>query len=225
MLRRGRLVVFLGPVGIGKSAIIRGLTQVLRARGLKVSTVFVKAFHGPSYALWVLTVKMLGIDGCYAPWFAIPKSGRVGLAKVLATLSMYFDALFSIPLKLAKIRLFKGVGYHVISEDYLYSTLLDYAYTIVDLKMKSRFASIPMRVLNVFLTKYTPDSVIVLMASASELKRRWAMRGYGDPQPHYIAMQYVFLSKLDHALIIDTTGMSIKEAINKVLSGAILGAS
>jgi thymidylate kinase len=225
MLKRGRLVVFLGPVGVGKSAVIRGLTQVLKARGLKVSTVFVKTFHGPSYALWALVIKMLGINGHHAPWFAIPRSGRVDLAKLLATLSMYLDAFLSIPLKLAKIILLKGIGYHVVSEEYLHSTLLDYVYSMVDLKMKSIFTNIPMRVLNAFLTKYAPDSVIVLMANASELKRRWAIRGYGDPQLHYVTIQYLFLSKLDGALIIDTTGMSIKETVNKALSGAILGAS
>jgi len=219
MPRRGKLIVLLGPVGVGKSTIIGYLSQILKVRGFRTSTVFIKAFHGLAYMLWIFVAKLLGINikKHYAPWFVIPKSGRISLAKVLGIVSIYLDVFLSIPLKLAKVRLLKAIGHYVLSEEYLCSTLLDYMYPSFDSKASSRLVSIPMRVLNVLATKYAPDITIVLTANFSTLRHRWVMRGCGDPQPHYIVVQYTFLSKVNEALIIDTTKMSVKEVLTKVL--------
>jgi GTPase SAR1 family protein len=217
MARRGRLIVFLGPVGVGKSTIIRGLTQELRARGFRTYTTFIKAFHGPAYALWVLTARLLGLNGKYAPWFIIPRSGRVNLARTLMTLSIYLDAFFLIPLKLALIRVLRYIGYYVISEEYLNSTIFDYIYSIIDMGTQDEFVTIPLNVLNSLLNKYPPDITIVLKADLPELRRRWVMRGYGDPQLRYVLLQNAFLNKLDCALHVDTLGMGVKETLYRVL--------
>jgi len=211
----------LGPVGVGKSTIIRCLVHVLRIMGLKVSTVFIKEFHGPAYVLWVLVAKLLGIKKPYAPWFVIHRSGRLGLAKILTIASMYLDVFLSIPLKLMKIKLLRGIGCHIISEEYLHSTLLDYAYSIASLKIKNRFVSIPTHILNALLSKNVPDKTILLVTDAPELRRRWTIRGYGDPQPYYVAIQQKFLNKLGHALIIDSTNMGVEETLNKVLDEVV----
>jgi hypothetical protein len=55
------------------------------------------------------------------------------------------------------------------------------------------------------------------MANISELKRRWVIRGYGEPQLRYVLLQYAFFNKLNNAVRIDTTGMGIKETLDKVL--------
>jgi GTPase SAR1 family protein len=221
MPTRGKLVVLLGPVGVGKSTIIRGLTQTLKVNGLKVSTVFIKAFHGPSYVLWALTVRILGIESKYAPWFIIPRSGRINLAKVLATISLYLDVFFVIPLKLLKITLLRNSGYYVISEEYLYSTLFDYIYSDFDSKMRGRLTNIPIRILNTLVAKYTPDIIIILIANIPELRRRWIIRGYGDPQPRYVLAQYAFLNRFlcrfNNVITIDTTGLNVKETLTMVL--------
>jgi thymidylate kinase len=221
MPTRGKLVVFLGPVGVGKSTIIRGLTQALKANGLKVSTVFIKAFHGPSYILWALMTRILGVESKYAPWFIIPRSGRINLAKILATISLYLDIFFVIPLKLLKITLLRNSGYYVISEEYLYSTLFDYIYSGFDSKMRGRLMNIPIRILNTLAAKYTPDIIIILVTNIPELRRRWIIRGYGDPQPHYILAQYAFLNrflcKFNNVIAIDTTGLNVKEILTMVL--------
>jgi energy-coupling factor transporter ATP-binding protein EcfA2 len=225
MPTRGKLVVLLGPVGVGKSTIIRGLTQTLKVNGLKVSTVFIKAFHGPSYVLWALMARILGIESKYAPWFMISRSGRINLAKVLATISLYLDVFFVIPLKLLKIILLRNSGYYVISEEYLYSTLFDYIYPDFDSKMRcrltSRLTNTPIRILNTLAAKYTPDIIIILIASIPELRRRWIIRGYGDPQPRYVLAQYAFLNRFlcrfNNAITIDTTGLNVKETLTMVL--------
>jgi thymidylate kinase len=221
MPTRGKLVVLLGPVGVGKSTIIRGLTQTLKANELKVSTVFIKAFHGPSYVLWALMARILGVESKYAPWFMISRSGRINLAKVLATISLYLDVFFVIPLKLLKIILLRNSGYYVISEEYLYSTLLDYIYSGFDSKMRGRLMNIPIRVLNTLVARYTPDIIIILVTNIPELRRRWTIRGYGDPQPHYILAQYAFLNRFpcrfNNVITIDTTGLNVKETLTMVL--------
>jgi thymidylate kinase len=226
MTKRGKLIALLGPVGVGKSTVIRGLTQALEVRGFKTFTLFVKAFHGPAYVLWVLTAKLLSLDSRartrhYAPWFTIPKSGRVGLAKVLTTLSIYLDTFFSIPLKLIIARTLRRAGYYVVSEEYMHTTLFDYMCAIIGLKLRGKFIDIPMNIINALLNKYPPDITVVLRANVSELKRRWAIRGYGDPQPRYVLSQYAFLSKLHHAFAIDTTNMDIAEILNKILSEVV----
>jgi broad-specificity NMP kinase len=223
MPTRGKLVVFLGPVGVGKSTIIRGLTQTLKANGLKVSTVFIKVFHGPSYIPWALMARILGVESKCAPWCMMLRSGRIDLAKILTSISLYLDIFFVIPLKLLKITLLRNSGYYVISEEYLYSTLFDYIYNIYifDLKMRGRLMNIPIRVLNTLVAKYTPDIIIILVTNIPELRRRWTIRGYGEHNLHYILAQYTFLNeflcRFNNVITIDTTGLNVKETLALVL--------
>jgi thymidylate kinase len=221
MVKRGKLIVFLGPVGVGKSTIIKGLAQLLRTRGFRTYTVFIKAFHGPIYALWILTAKLLGLNVKHAPWFIIPRSGRVNTAKILMLLSIYFDAFFSVPLKLVVTRVLKRIGYYVISEEYLQSTIFDYVYSIISINMKNKLVNVPLEVLNSLLNKYSPDITVILMANVSELKRRWTIRGYGDPQLRYVILQYIFLNKmceLNHKLNINTSNINIMAILNTILN-------
>jgi hypothetical protein len=217
MARRGRVIVFLGPVGVGKSTIIRGLTQELRARGFRTYTTFIKSFHGPAYALWALTARLLGLNGRYSPWFMISRSGRVNLVRGLTVLSIYLDAFFSIPLKLALTRLLRYFGYFVISEEYLNSTIFDHIYLIIDVGIRDKYVLIPLNILGSLLKKYKPDITIVLKADLPELRRRWSIRGYGEPELRYVLLQNASLDKLDYALHVDTLGMGVKDTLHRIL--------
>jgi len=217
MIRKGKLIAFLGPVGVGKSTIIRGLVQVLKSRGFRTYTVFIKAFHGPAYVLWVFIARLLNLNSKFAPWFIIPKSGRINLAKVLLTLSIYFDAFLSIPLKLILVKILRHIGYYVVSEEYLQSTIFDYVYSIINVNVRNGFVNISLEVLNFLLNKYSPDVTVVLMADVSELRCRWKTRGYGDPQLQYVLLQYAFLNKLNDALHVDASSIGVKETLYRVL--------
>jgi thymidylate kinase len=222
MSRKGKLIVFLGPVGVGKSTIIRGLAQVLKTRGFRVFTIFIKAFHGPVYVLWILTVKLLGLGSRYAPWFIVPKSGRINLAKMLMVVSIYLDAFFSIPLRLIVTRILSHAGYYILSEEYIQSTLFDYIFTFINFNIKSKYINTPMKALYSLLSKYPPDITIVLIADLSELMRRWMIRGYGDPQPRYVLLQSLFFEKLNNnVLLINTTNIKIIDILNNI-SGEII---
>lgn len=219
MPKRGRLIVFLGPVGVGKSTVIKGLANELRARGFRVSTTFIKAFHGPSYLLWRFVIRLLGLrTGWLAPWYVIPRSSRLKLTKMLMNFTMYMDALFVIPLKLLHIYVLKILDFYVLSEEYLSSTIFDYLYACINLGIKCK---IPIRVVYSLSIKYTPDKSIIILSNYQELVRRWKLRGYGDPQPVYVKLLEFFLLKFGHEFyknifIIDTSNLKISEAINKI---------
>jgi len=71
---KGMLIVFFGPVGVGKSTITRLLTYALNALGIKVHRIFLKAFHGLSCALWVSTAKLLALPREHAMEHALWRS-------------------------------------------------------------------------------------------------------------------------------------------------------
>jgi thymidylate kinase len=230
-IRNGRLIVFLGPVGVGKSTIISRLVQELKTRKIKVFTIFIKAFHGSSYILWTFVARILGFKNItkkhYAPWFSIPRSGCINLARVLIIISLYFDTFLSIPLKLMLIKLLKYAGYFVLSEEYIHSTLLEYIYSFIDLKMEGmlrKLILVPMKLLSVLLNRYPPDVTVILLADISELRHRWFIRGHGEPQLRYVISQQIFfniLKKLNNVFILDATQMSLNEVLNKILHEVI----
>jgi len=216
MPRKGRLIVFLGPVGVGKSTVIRGLANELRARGFRTYTIFIKAFHGPSYMLWLFIIKLLGLRrGWLAPWYLMIRSGMLRLAKALTLISAYVDALLSLPLKLFWVYMLRALGIYVLSEDYLRSTIFDYIFTICFMgKWNIKPFNFPLRVICALLSAYTPDEVIVLIASDHVLKIRWMLRGYGDPQPKYVRLQRIYFSNnIKNTLIINTDELSVREIV------------
>jgi len=194
MPRRGEIIVFLGPTGVGKSTIIKYLVQALRIRGFKVSTMFIKAYHGPAYVLWVLAAKLLGIKKSYAPWFVIPSIlYNKKLARVLATISAYLDAFINVPVKILLILLFKLLGYTVIIEEYIPATVLDYVLSHIDLGSRVK---LPLKVLYVLGIRHKPNVVVFLSAPVCCLRLRWSIRSKGDPNLKYVLLQLYKLPDL-----------------------------
>ena len=223
MPKRGRLIVFLGPVGVGKSTVIKGLANELRARGFRVSTTFIKAFHGPSYLLWILVTRLLGLrTGWLAPWYVIPRSGRLKLVKVLTLLSAYIDAFISIPLKLVKVLMLRALGFYVLSEDYMHSALIDYAHSYIASGLRGWVYKLPLSIINLLLSKYSPDNVVILDAGDDVLRERWRLRNYGDPQLHYVRLQRVVLmSMISDGEVINTDGLNIIDEVKLIMARVI----
>ncbi|MGC9106846.1 MAG: hypothetical protein ACP5IE_01465 [Infirmifilum sp.] len=220
MLRRGRLIVFIGPVGVGKSTVIKGLAYVLTAKGLRVRRTCIKAFHGPSYAIWLVTSRLLGLRSSWlSPWYLVFRSGKIRLASVLTAISMYMDALLSIPLKLLWIRVLKALGVNVLSEEYLHTGILDYIYTIHFMGGWSTEKFKPaLRIIHALLEKNAPDVIVILNACDNTLLKRWSLRGYGDPQLKYVKLQRLFLTNhVNNAIIINTDNLNIKDVVNMIV--------
>jgi len=199
---KGKLIAFLGPVGVGKSTIIKNLAETLRARGFRIHITFIKAFHGSSYLLWYIALRLVLKSKILkkrithkelAPWYVL---GRLHppLAKNILTLSLFLDATTNIPLKLGLIAFYKKMGFTVLSEEYIYSTLLDYMYSYRKVINTNRLIRALLLLLTYYISRFHPDVAIYLVANISMLKNRWAKRGYGDPQLHYVLYQLGFYS-------------------------------
>jgi broad-specificity NMP kinase len=139
-------------------------------------------------------------------------------------LSIYLDAFLSIPFKLMIIKILKYFKYYILSEEYIQSTLFDYIFAIIDLKIRGKFINIPINIMYTLLIKYLPDVIVILMANIYELRHRWKIRGYGDPQLRYVLLHVIYLNKLcnlKNTIIIDTTNIGIRETISKVLNKVV----
>jgi len=218
------LIVFLGPVGVGKSTIIGLLTRVLNALGIRVRRTFLKAFHGLSYVLWFSAVKLLALSEEHAPWYVIPKCGYIGLARVLTLVSAYLDAFVNIPIRILILKFYRFAGFVVLCEEYLYTGLYDYlyAYTVLNIRLRT-LTLLPLAVMHVLASAHKPDMAVLLDTNDHELLRRWCMRGYGDPQLRYVKLQKAFLRKMPYGEVLyaNTTNRSINEVAKLILKAVV----
>ena len=220
---RSLFIVFMGPVGAGKSTAIASLSHVLNSLGFKVHKSFLKTFHGAAYILWWFIATLLyNMKGRVAPWYIVGKLNH-RIAKVLILVSLYIDAFINIPLKVLFILTLKFLGYIILCEEYVYSTLFDYLYSFVRHHTKLRLYTLfPLKIIYVFGAAYRPNFIVFLDADTNILLRRWSERGYGDPQPIYVKAQRRFLKSLiatSHGRImyINTNAMKADETIRVIL--------
>jgi broad-specificity NMP kinase len=205
---------------------MRYLAEVLRIRGRRVSVTVLKSFHGASFALWFFTVRTLGLRSRsrYAPWLLLIKAGRIKVAKLLLSLTMYLDALIFIPAKLLLLRLLEKLGFVVLVEEYAYTSILDYLYTGKQMFGVKSLSRIPLNIVLSLLTRYEPDVLIVLMADTRELVKRWRKRGYGEPQQQYLMLLTRYcMNMVRHArkIIIDTTDLNETQTLELVYKSII----
>lgn len=196
---KAKIVVVTGPVGVGKSTVIKALTYLSRIEGFKSASISIKAFHGPSYLLWRIAeyIATSKRERGIAPWFTLGKVAPA-LARLLTMLSAYLDSIY-ISLVMLRVMLMKIFGITVFIEEYLSSTSLDYIYSFYRIKIYgSMYHAFPIRVIMSLCTKHKPDLVVLLDADIYEIKRHWHIRGYGDAQMNYVLFQKQFLPKLVH---------------------------
>lgn len=219
--RNGALVVFLGPVGVGKSTIMRYLAEVFRVQGRRIYVSFLKSFHGASFVLWLLTARILGLKsrGRYAPWLLLIKAGKVKVSRTLFSFTMYFDASLFIPAKLLLLRLLKKLGFVVLVEEYAYTSILDYLYIGKQMLGMKSLPRTPLNIILSLLTRHEPDALIILMADTRELVRRWHKRGYGEPQRQYLKLLTYYCTNMvgySRKIIIDTTDLNESQTLKVV---------
>lgn len=221
---RSLLVVFIGPVGVGKSTTIADLAYALNLIGAKVHRGFIKTFHGVAYMLWWFTAKLLyTMRNCIAPWYAVARLNR-NIAMILTIISVYIDALINIPLRILLISALRFLGYVILCEEYTYSTFFDYLYSFIRLNVGLRsYVLFPLKVIYMLGTAYKPDFIVFLDADTNVLLRRWDERGYGDPQLIYVIAQRRILNTILHGKVIyiNTSSMKVNETIRTVLRSII----
>ncbi|MCX8205268.1 MAG: hypothetical protein N3H31_06430 [Candidatus Nezhaarchaeota archaeon] len=225
---KAKVIVITGPVGVGKSTVIKILTYLSKRKGLKTSSTFIKTFHGPSYLLWKIAEYAITSRGrrTLAPWLIVSRSSP-SIARLLLLVSVCLDSIYIPFIMTLRVILPKFLGVTVFIEEYLLSTLLDYIYTFHRLKIRSGLRRFPLKILLSLCIKHKPDSIAVLNANLHELRRHWRIRGYGGSQINYVLFQRHFLPKLAHAFYgerameFDVALTSAIEIAEKIISDVI----
>ena len=222
---KAKVIAVVGPVGVGKSTIIRAIIGLSKKRGFRAKSTGIKAFHGPSFILWKITSYIVPSkeDDKLAPWYVIGKV-NLRIAQLLLLISTYLDSV-TIPFMLMlKVILPKLCRISIFVEEYLLGTLLDYIYSFYNSKRREYFHLLPFKMLMSLCIKYKPDFTLFFDTDFSELKKHWSSRGYGDPQMEYVLFQKHVLPKLvqvlyseEHFIKLRISG-SITSTVKKVWS-------
>lgn len=216
----GKIIVFLGPVGVGKSTTIKTLKTYLDTVNVKTHTFFIKAFHGPSFVLWYIVLSIVTRRRRtklqnVAPWYLLgryhPKLGE-GLTKI----SLLLDTFIAIPVKVLVLKLLSKCKLVILCEECVLGGVIDYLYSFR--RNKSVLAYVSMEILLSLYYSLRADTIVYLFATTEDLKNRWHSRGYGDPQlPYVIYQQISFLvfQKYEKSQIfaIDTSGKRPKDVL------------
>jgi len=219
---RPHLIVFLGPVGSGKSTQMMLLYLKLKQKGLKAKMSSLKIGHLFAFILGIFLVKIVASRRKDVFPIRALVEEKPHLFKRLFRLWLGLD-LISITIKfLVGIYIPLKLGYTVLVEDYLPATISDYIYL-------SRILSFPMKVRSfainylLKLMSLNPTQIIFLDAESDELTYRWKLRGSFDEKEDYIRMQRSILlkvsKKLSHKfLYIDTGTKNVKETHKLVIN-------
>jgi energy-coupling factor transporter ATP-binding protein EcfA2 len=195
-----RLIVFVGPVGSGKSTHVKILCSKLKRKGLKTKMSFLKTGHLFAFVLEISLAKIVANKRKdIFPIRALIEERptlfrrifRLWLGLDLISITLKFFASIYLPLKL---------GYIVLVEEYIPATISDYIYL-------SKIVNFPLRV-NSFVINYLlklmnlcgPTQIIFLDAKDNELRRRWKLRGSFDEREDYLQMQRTLLLRISREL-------------------------
>ena len=195
-----RLIVFVGPVGSGKSTHVKILCSKLKRKGLKTKMSFLKTGHLFAFVLEISLAKIVANKRKdIFPIRALIEE-RLTLFRRIFRLWLGLD-LISITLKFfASIYLPLKLGYIVLVEEYIPATISDYIYL-------SKIVNFPLKV-NSFVINYLlklmnlcgPTQIIFLDAKDNELRRRWKLRGSFDEREDYLQMQRTLLLRISREL-------------------------
>jgi energy-coupling factor transporter ATP-binding protein EcfA2 len=153
-LKRGKLIVVLGPVGVGKSTIIRAFLGLSRERGIKAKSVYIKAFHGPSYLLWKIVSRVMAhkANNKLAPWYIIGKINKI-LSRRLLFISIFFDSITIPFIVMSKVVIPRLRGVNIFVEEYLLGTLFDYIYSFYELERGDYLHLLPIQDVGISMFK------------------------------------------------------------------------
>lgn len=225
---RGELIVFLGPVGVGKSTHAILLCRVLRKRGSKVFGKFtIKTHHLPGYALerFFVRVALRGLNSKYVKYTPIRvlfenkphlfhRIFKLWYIIDFISMLLTFSTITVLPLRL---------GYVVVIEEGLLATLADYLWLsrLAGIDWKEKLLRIPFRILLTLCFAYRPSFVIYLDAEFGVLQERWRLRGTPEERYDYVLMQKKLLralcKKFYCCYIIDTTNNIVLETAKQIL--------
>jgi thymidylate kinase len=219
-----RLIVLLGPVGVGKSTQLNLTAQTLRQRGIKVSITQLKALHVFCGIFITLIVAFLREDSGRNP-FRVLRTKRVEVAAKLFPIMALLDVPsftirywlnVALPLKFGRV---------VLVEECMYGTLAEYVFWLKNMKTQDKISAGFMRLVERLIYKNRANTFTVyLNASYPHLTARIARRNTYTEDLKYIQMQQTTLMLLAKNLslrgqyrYIDTTDKDVQTVKQQIL--------
>jgi len=224
---KSRLIVFIGPVGSGKSTHIKLLYSKLKRRGLKVRMSSLKTGHILAFILEIFLAKIVaGKRKDVFPIRALVEE-KPSLFKRLFGLWLGLD-LIGITMKfLMEIYLPMKLGYTVLVEEYIPATISDYIYIAEIIGFPFKANSLVVNYLLKLTNLCNPTQIVFLDADNSNLAYRWKLRGSLDEREDYLLMQRTTLLQISKKLTkgflyVDTGTKTIRETHKLIMDHLIL---
>lgn len=228
---RGKLIIFLGSVGAGKSTHAMLLCRVLRRRWGRVFRKFtIKTHHLLGYALEWLLVKIVLGEGPetskHTP-IRVLFENRPELFSRVFRLWCTVDFLSTLFVFLLTAAFPLKLGHTVVVEEGLLATLADYIWLSrwAGISWRDKLIRILLRVLLTLCLAYRPFLAIYLDADFNALQRRWRLRGTPEERYDYVLMQKRLLKALCRKFyccyVVDTTSSTVAETAKQIIRLAI----
>jgi len=223
MIEKNRIIVFLGPVGVGKSTQIRYLSMKYNLLNIKFRNTQFKSLHILSNFLLLFFLKLLGENLDNNPrqlfWTKHRRIGR-RIWPILVLLDMPSSILrffftINIPFNFNQL---------IFVEEYLPASIIDYSFFRKKLEINDAISSFYMNLLYKLYFKYLRFTTIIFLdASYSKVIQRIKHRNTYTEQLEYIKMQKSLLlsfskntSLRGHFFYINTTNKNICEVSKEV---------
>jgi thymidylate kinase len=195
----GKLIIFAGTVGAGKSTHLWLLYSYLKKRGIATTATFLKSANLMAYLFLKMIAALCGLKRNHVPPITTLNESRPDLFKALSFLFTLIDA-FSIVIKyLFRVWLPLKLGRVVLVEEYLPATVFDY---FVLLKIRKVITSRSFNVLYKLCallasrTAHVSNIVFFFDAPNHVLFERYSRRGSFKERKLYLEMQRKLLPSL-----------------------------
>jgi len=222
-MSRSVLVVFLGPMGSGKSTQIKLLNNELRTNSIPTRIPHFKTgvLIGPIIKL--LLVNVINKNEPYKPPLIQLMEKKPGVFRKTFGLFLTLDVIYVVLNFLFKIYLPYKFRHFIIVEDYIHNLLLDYEYILRSTEFSTQL-SLNVYVLLRLLYSINERHVIFLDANLESLKTRHINRRDEYENMRYILMQRSILKNIAYKttpkksiIYIKTDEVSIEETHNIIM--------
>jgi len=200
------ILYFFGPDGSGKTTIATTLAKKLRKECSKVKLSWMRGTHTLASMLAVFLTKFPTFRGSDNPYYGISVPNRMKrLWQIIEFVSM-------LPILLTRFTIPSLIGYVIVAERYLPDFLIWVSLITRDEDYLKRLEAR-------FLLALSMKANVKVYVTASEAEL--AKRRSGEVNRNFLSRQiklYEELAKIIGACKIDTTGRSIKETLNELIS-------
>jgi hypothetical protein len=186
-----RLIVLMGPVGVGKTTLAYSLISISRSGGVSTKYSYIRLNHVFAYVLTWIIARLLGkipVEPLSAIHSRNPlifkKLFKLWLYTAILSLALKYIIAIDIPIKFYK---------RIFVEDYLVVTVCDLVAVLNAYKIPLSEATLMLKLLTRLLLKHKTCIVLLRVSTYNSLIRRWAMRGSIDRDIHYAVSEYSYI--------------------------------